>query len=445
MSANHGMKEDLWGLMKMQCEKPDSHGNFFGRLFPEEPNQPSSDQLRKLSLTMKASEDGQDGADSDTPIGFAFFGQFIDHDITLDATTQLGQAAGDVSKIENLRTPRLELDSIYLSGPEASIFLYDDEGRILHGTGANSCDLQRNTAGTAIIGDPRNDENIFISQLHGLFIRLHNYFIDQGKSFEEARKEVRWTYQWAIVNEFLPAILAPALYNEFLASFKDGQLPKRMALAWTHAPEIPISFSAAAYRFGHSHVRQDYTVNNAVSGDLFSPLFRPFSPIDKENNIDWKYFFNIDGKSFLRAKKIDTQLAEALFALPFIEDPEANNLAFRNLERGQNTFHLPYGETVAAYLGIADPIATPNIIIENEFAGTPLWFYILKEAEQSGGKLDKVGGTIVGATLLRMLLNDKESYIHHSPDFIPLKDVDAESVFARIVQAIPSCEEHPAA
>ena len=442
MSSNHGMKEGLWGLMKMQCENPESHGNFFGRLFPEQPNQPSSDQLRQLSNTMNA---GQGGADSDTPIGFAFFGQFIDHDITLDATTQLGQAAGDVSKIENLRTPRLELDSIYLSGPEASSFLYDDKGRILHGTGANPCDLQRNEAGRAIIGDPRNDENIFISQLHGLFIRLHNYFIDKGKSFEEAREEVRWTYQWAIVNEFLPAILAPALYAEFLASFRDGQLPKRIALAWAHAPEIPIAFSAAAYRFGHSHVRQNYTVNAAVRGDLFSPLFRPFSPIDKENNIDWKYFFDIDGKSFLRAKQIDTKLAEALFALPFIEDPEANNLAFRNLERGQNVFHLPFGEMVAVYLGIADPIATPDIITEMEFAGTPLWFYILSEAEQSGGKLDKVGGTIVGATLLRMLLNDKGSYIHHSPGFIPLEDVYGESVFARIVQAIPSCENPLAA
>ncbi len=416
----------------MSCDHEHAGDNTFGRLFPEETHQPTEEQLIQLSETMKEPS-GSMGPDAETPIGFAFLGQFIDHDITLDATTTLGRVSGDVTQIENLRTPRLELDSVYLNGPEGSPYLYHED-KIILGTYENPYDFQRNRYNTAIIGDPRNDENLFIAQLHGLFIRFHNALIDRGMSFEDAQRHVRWTYQWIVVHEFLPAIIAPELLASFIDGFNEGALPN-YNIDWEYAPAIPVEFSAAAYRFGHSHVRQDYQVNHHVAGDLFD--FPAFMPVAIENNIDWRFFFDIDGISFKKARPIDTRLAPTLFELPFA--PDLPSLAARNLLRGQRTFLLPYGEDIAERLGVEQPLPTPPIVNDLDMKGTPLWYYVLAEAEASHGKLDKVGGILVCGTLLQMLLRDRQSYVNASPDFHPLRDVGG-SCFAEVISNLPDCE-----
>ena len=59
----------------------------------------------------------------------------------------------------------------------------------------------------AIIGDPRNDENVIVSRLQGLFLRLHNRFATQLGDFAAAQTAVRWHYQWVVLNDYLPAIV----------------------------------------------------------------------------------------------------------------------------------------------------------------------------------------------------------------------------------------------
>ena len=239
MRRHHGTQEQMWTLIQRSVTPGDpcqEHFNqFFGFLFEQgNPALFTEDQLGDLSKTMKEKE--KDSApDLDTPIGFAFFGQFIDHDLTLDVVTSLGQVAGKIEAIENMRTPRLELDSIYLAGPEGSQYLYDKNvhGRILHGTASNPLDLHRNAQETAIIGDSRNDENMFISQLHGLFIRFHNWLIDGGQSFEKARDIVRYTYQKAVVDEFLPAIIDDPILATLISGFNAKSLPNVGTIDWT--------------------------------------------------------------------------------------------------------------------------------------------------------------------------------------------------------------------
>ncbi len=417
MSKNHGMRKDMWNLIKMSCTPGHicnlRFSNFFGYLFQQgSVSEYTEQELIDLSLRMSEHPTHPE-PDLDTPIGFAFFGQFIDHDITLDVVTSLGEVAGDPSKLENLRTPKLDLDSIYGNGPEASPYLYSEDKLIL-GTDNNPLDVQRNRLGTAIIGDPRNDENLFISQMQSLFIRFHNWVVDQGKTFEEAREFVRWTYQKIVVEEFLPEIISENILNPYVAAFKNGQLPG--PIPWSSNIVMPIEFSAAAFRFGHSHIRQDYQLNDTESGKLFD--FSSFEAVPETNNIDWKYFFNIDGSSYLKCRPINTKLAFELFNLPFIRAGQAN-LAARNLIRGQLTFGLLSGERIAQDVFGVTPIPKHKAIKDLGLNSTPLWFYILAEGELNNGKLGLVGGSIVAGTLLQMLLSDNESYINQNPHFDP--------------------------
>jgi hypothetical protein len=154
------------------------------------------------------------------PAGFTYLGQFIDHDITFDPMSKLDRA-DDPRTLVNFRTPRLDLDSVYGSGPRDQPYLYD--WKLTHPPGTRLLlageDLPRNQQGRALTGDPRNDENVILTQLHLLFIRFHNVvvdrLVDEGKVpedelFDEAQRIVRWHYQWMVVHEFLPLIAGEA-------------------------------------------------------------------------------------------------------------------------------------------------------------------------------------------------------------------------------------------
>ncbi len=437
MRSKHGRHVPMWELIERTCRKDDpcnkNFSSFFGYLFERgDDTQFSEDQLIAIAQGM-IDRPAKDTPDLPTPIGFAIFGQFIDHDITLDVITKLGEAFNDVEQLENIRTPRLELDSIYLAGKEASPFLYEkDSDKMIIGTSDNLLDVQRNREGTAIIGDHRNDENLFISQMQSLFIRFHNWVVDRGHNFEEAQEFVRHTYQQIIVEEFLPEIISDDVLGPLMEGFENGKLPSEY-INWSKVAHMPVEFSAAAYRFGHSHVRQNYQVNDSLSGNLFD--FGGFEAVPIGKNVDWKFFFDLDGKSFLKCRPIDTKLASALFDLPFAE-VGLKNLAKRNLVRGQLTFGLLSGEEVARRIGIK-PLPKHHVIKKLGLKQTPLWFYILAEAERNGGKLGKVGGTIVGGTLLQLLLQDKNAYINKNPDFNPFDLIPkTKSIIAGVAKAV---------
>lgn len=435
MSKNHGMRKDMWNLFQKTCNPGDmchlKFSSFFGFLFQQgNVNEFSEQQLIDLSNKMVESPSGSI-EDLETPIGIAIFGQFIDHDITLDVVTSLGEVSGNPDHIENLRTPRLDLDSIYARGPEASPYLYSED-KLIIGTTSNPFDLQRNRNNTAIIGDPRNDENIFISQMQGFFIRFHNWVVKQGKTFEEAREYVRWTYQKLVVDEFLTEIISNDILEPYIKGFYKNKLPG--PINWGSNVIMPVEFSGAAFRFGHSHIRKDYKLNDKVKGNLFD--FPSFEPVEEKNNIDWKYFFDLDGKSYLKCRPIDTKLAFDLFNLPFVKTGIAN-LAARNLIRGQRTFGLLSGERVAKEVFNTKPIPLHKSVKDIKLKSTPLWFYVLAEAEANKGRLGMVGGSIVAGTLLQMLLSDQESYINKEPNFNPFDLLPKKSsIFASIASVL---------
>jgi hypothetical protein len=425
----HGL--NVRGLRNAPPRSPSYEGRF-GRLFRKlPPAQVEESFLPELAELMRERAAGWDapGADAKIPAGYTYLGQFIDHDVTFDPTSSL-QRANDPDALLNFRSPKFDLDSLYGSGPDDDPFLYDQEAgglKLLVGSVIGSDDeddLPRNVQGRALLGDPRNDENIIVSQLHLAFIKAHNQamdelagqFIDDEERLIAAQRTVRWRYQWVVVHDYLKRILDEATYQDMVTE-KDGRQDFKLKFYKAKKnPYLPVEFSVAAFRFGHSMARPRYDINSVVRDlPLFAegdpgPLgdFRGFRPLPERWTVDWSLFFDLGGTT-QRSRKIDTQLADALFRLPG-ELGEMSSLAFRNLRRGFQ-FGLPSGQAVAAHIGAA-PLSADDLEIGGREA--PLWYYVLKEAEvvHAGERLGPVGSRIVGETLLGLLEADPLSYVN---------------------------------
>lgn len=415
---------DLKGYREtMSSAIPGSLQAVFGRLHPAvelpEPQTPYEDKLRTLAESMEATGGGADGP---AAAGMTFLGQFVDHDLTLDATTELGRASGDVSRLRNFRTPRLDLDCVYGGGRDVSRHMYhpEEHAKLLFGRhageghdNANDLDLTRNRAGAALIGDPRNDENLFVSQVHGrMFVKKHNEYVDAEGDFRKAKKRLTREYHEMIVNDFLPSVVDAAVLKPFTDWLNGGAVPSTGEIFWDRIPDMPVEFSAAAYRFGHSMVREKYELNaNSGAKGIFNDGLEGFSPVAEDHNLELDLFF---GPNAQKARAIDTELPPALIRLPIsVVDTGEVNLAFRNMQRGQITFRLPSGEQMAQFMGVT-PIATHAKVAAANLAGnTPLWFYILAEAEGTGGRLGKVGGSIVAGTIVNLLIRGESELVAH--------------------------------
>jgi hypothetical protein len=421
----------------------------FGRMFrrlPPAPELPDG-QLADLAETMREAEDAQPGGgwsaggrtagdNPSVPAAFTYLGQFLDHDITFDPVSTLDRL-NDPDALIDFRSPRLDLDSVYGSGPADEPFQYEADGLrlIIESNVEGEPDLPRSTRGVALIGDPRNDENTIVNQLQVVFCRLHNRFVEQVAAegleadgiFAEAQRRTRWHYQWVVVHDFLPRIVGPETLAQVLRVDDEGlpDIRRRFYKPKTNA-YMPVEFSAAAYRYGHSQVRAAYDLNGVVTGrPIFLPRedvgplddLRGFRPIPRQWTVEWPRFVEIGGSSPQLSRLIDTKLTPGLFVLP----GGGGSLPFRNLKRGQ-ALGLPSGQDVARFLCQA-PLTGAELGGAPE--PTPLWFYLLKEAEvRSGGEhLGPAGGRIVAEVLLGLLELDKQSYVNVEPGWRPAPPV----------------------
>jgi hypothetical protein len=354
--------------------------------------------------------------------GWPFFGQFVAHDITADRSVL--QSHVDPARLRNARSPQLNLEGLYGDGPVGHPFLYqrNDPAKLL--PGADGHDVLRNGEGLAIIGEPRNDSHVLMSQMHLAFIHAHNRFVDRVRSggtpesdvFESAARELRWHYQTAILQEFLPTLAGADLVRSLLDEGPRFYRPAR-------EPFIPLEFADAAYRYGHSQIRQRYTLNSASTPTAIFPDLIGFRPVSSDRRVDWTRFFDADGRPPAdRAKKIDGRLVGALIALPVALTGESHveefhSLAVRDLERGQGV-GLPSGEAVARCLD-ETPLSRDEVGAAKVGWGgeTPLWYYIQREADVrcGGNRLGPVGARIVGEVLVGILNLDPAS-VRHAPD-----------------------------
>jgi Animal haem peroxidase len=413
------------------------------------------------------------GPDSTIPAGYTYFGQFVDHDITFDTSSSI-DTPQDANTITNMRRPSLDLDNVYGRGPALDPYLYrfpsagmpptavkmqvgknrpTGIGGPLTATGAaatpTNFDVPRMLAGTdtivspgdstftAIIGDPRNDENLIVSQFHHAMLQFHNQVVDllitaafPGDIFTEAKKIVTQHYQWAVVNDFLTRICGPAAVNNALTT---AVAPVGSSF------RMPVEFAVAAYRFGHSMIRNGYTLNSFLPPSastlkgVFDFIRIPLLPVFSNWTVDFNMFFVTahPGAAFNNARKIDSVLANGLEALPGGSGIMAV-LAARNLRRGL-AMGLPSGQAVANNFGVPPLTAAQlkaglppdevTLLDANPIllTQTPLWYYVLREAMVlgAGDQLGPVGARIVAETFVRILKRDADSFLNVAGGFTP--------------------------
>jgi len=428
-----------------------------------------------------------DGRDAEenllVPAGYTYFSQFVDHDLTFETTSSLDlKTSPDPT---TLRTPRLDLDCLYGSGPDDQPYMYARDGAKLLPDDPAAKDLVRIPGGDpdygrAVIGDKRNDENSIVCQIQLAFIKFHNKVVDayaakglRGSDlFTAARNEVRWTYQRIVLEDLLARVVGTPTYDFFTARRKElGD--KAYAL---YTPDkrhgLPLEFAGAAYRFGHSMVRTGYRLNRETKRLIFdgtdgtADSLVGFQPLPAAHVIDtWGRFFPSDDSlppgaqpmenstpseddnpapRLQFAYKLDTSLVVPLKRLPR-SIGNGSSLALLNLRRG-NLFDIQTGQAFASVLG--EPALDPKYLVTRKPSGddftfvpidaafakqTPLWFYMLAEAQvptvnlwlekkadlaeddffsgpASSAQLGPVGGRIVLEVFNGLVDADRESF-----------------------------------
>ncbi|MBE9178790.1 peroxidase [Oculatella sp. LEGE 06141] len=456
-------------------------------LLPESPE--TRNNLVRLGQTMRdTGENVASTGDSDIPAAYTYLGQFIDHDVTLETVSEQLQKVTDPNlkplplsevqaKIRNSRTATLDLDNVYgLPAPRdpannekmqvgTVTKLNGNAKPLLRPPGKeDDNDVPREPKNddpardrAALIGDPRNDENTIIAQLHTAFLRAHNALVDQGKTFSEAQTLLRQHYQHIVLHDFLKRIVDPQIVDDILEN--GNQVYDANAKRFF----LPLEFTVAAYRFGHSMIRTSYDFNlnfntsgepgtvpatlgllftfTALSGQLGNQQTGENDTLPENWIVEWENLIDA-GKPFNKARRLDTKLVEPLFELTDLrgnQQPGDNaRLAVRNLLRGY-LLRMPTGQAVARALqqklkGRTIPVLTPQQLIEgaasdeqanvlqeaNFLEQTPLWYYILAEASAiaDGKHLGPVGGTIVAEVLIGLIRRSEDSILSHT-DWTP--------------------------
>ena len=411
------------------------------------------------------------------PSGFVYFGQFVDHDLTRDLTP-VNKATPHPETTRNYRNPRLDLEILYGKGPEEFPELYVDGERLRLGMSEEKdkldCDLWRDPEGYAVVIDPRSDENLLIAQMHVLWARLHNYLLDlmaeqpdilagipEGTPFERTRCLVTWIYQWIVVYDFLPFCVLNEVWEDVFCR-RHLLLYDQIARPSATPFALPIEFTVAAFRFGHSMVRRNYILTSDVlvpsqsAADIIAITKaggRISQRLKSDYVVDWRFFLDELNRTTNRAARTDTFISPGLYTIKsptkaLFTAPQRTTRQFHKdyrdhvsvpcltLTRGSNML-LASGEQFCQAFDI--PPVTSSIhatdrltelFSQPPFQGrTPLWYYILREADlckhlepvrrrqpssrsEAILKLGTAGSRIVSETFFQLLQSDPNSILN---------------------------------
>ena len=433
----------------------------FGHLFPELAGSGAAGTSHALAVLGDAMAepagdvpDDGDGAAAlgrpATPPVVTFWAQFVRHDLTTGA-------------------PRLDLASVYGAGPaapgDAGGVPYDGVrlrlGRLAPAASGvpvppvddPARDLPRDERparrGAPLLGDPRNAASLPLAQLHVAFLRFHNAALDWVREhepapdgdaalFARARDLTRWAYQWLCVHDHVARVTLPGTLERAQADDLLGPAAR--------GAYLPVEYAAAASRFELGTVRDAYDWNRAHGrpglGDAGAAplgallgLAGPAGPrgpalASAPLTADWpaEWARLVDPASLFAdrfARPIGTRLAP----WPSPSGAAAVRAWFAatartTLCRG-HALGLPAGQAVAARLGV-EPLAPAEVagaggpavreaLVRGGFPErTPLWFYLLAEAEvRAGGRtLGEVGSRLLAGTVIGLLRRDPTSYLH---------------------------------
>lgn len=353
--------------------------------------------------------------------GLTYHGQMISHDIVLPTNKD---------NRERTVTGKLELDSLYGPIPKkidgivaGDRNLFSPSGRFLLSSLTNR-DLNRDEQGKALIPESRNDENTIISQLHNVWLRLHNFLLNQGYAATplDARKLVMLTFQLITIEDFLKSFLKSEVFDYFFVDNKVDIVPDESA-SEEDSP-IPDYFSKASFRFGHSSVRRDYDLSSdGLNKEPLSDLFRRNLPLIADFTIDWRVFFKWSNEDYPEPATqpsfaIDTLITPIMSVVPMREEP-AIHIAAANIRAGRQT-SLPLGLTLAnqySHLEFISSVETTagSRVKDADINELPLWAYILLEAEkkQKGQCLGGLGSVLNAQVLRKSMATAHYSVFNH--------------------------------
>lgn len=456
--------------------------NFFRKLVNRPGYQVNADLISYLTFP----HDGQTyehhpTVSQDVPAVFTFVGQFIDHDLTMNAVDLFTDQTGAV---KNGSSPLIDLDSVYGprstgTGPADMIFAPDGTFKMDPVPGTDGFDLQRTPmsmpagpightplAQAAHIFDSRNDENQLILQIHILLERVHNKLVTtnalgtQGMSQEDVittvRKEVVANWQTVVLQDYLPRVIEANTLADVLSQIRQvnfGNLKHKPLLDLASnvlVVQLPHEW-AISFRFGHSQLRPHYHLNDGGGKDvkLFDNLtdkpgvhdLRGSVKLPAAHVIKWPEFFP-DGSlpDYARSLRIDGKVTPPVFNLPESAIPDTiktvGNLPQRNLIRGRSIGIVSGEELYDFYTSAAGgpPVTLhgaklmPHEVAPHQHAHhlfmhdldpstnqptfkTPLWYYVIKEAELQGGSrtLGVVGSRLVAEVVAGAIFYDMDS------------------------------------
>ena len=464
--------------------------SFYSRLFPDQyggyPKKSVSGLSDWMEDTKEHRGDRPRAIPGLIPSGYAYFAQFVSHDLSYDKT-KLSEAADlPPEATPNYRTPSLDLEILYGRGlrNDGYLTLGSTDGS---GTTASSDnDLDREGSGQANVYDPRNDSTLLLAQLHVLLIKFHNRLLEDvrrgklasvsdGDDIEQTKRLVRWHYQWIVRNDLLPKIVMADVLEDITMHWPRLFRPKR-----GHA-SIPVEFSLAAFQYGHSAVNFIYNINrNVINCPQEATMYltgpghfqwpvgtgRPFNRLPERFVVDPGRMFGWASRAKVNFSAIiGTLITEGLYEVPgqqsmlFNNEPlEASNLTISK-RSGSDTFSLPEatlvrgaavglpsGQQASRLAGIdtlgKDQLACDarleTFLRKNEMLDrTPLFYYLLREAEVAGrsapGKapgtrLGPLGSRIVAEVILGVLNADANSYVHTDwqPPELPVSIADVK-------------------
>jgi hypothetical protein len=464
-------------------------------LFPATQNESAIERtkaaLLDITREMVGPTDGAEGEDlSPTPAGFTYFGQFVFHDIVFSQIFGLPRPTGKVHHLKNASSQGLDLSGLYGQGPIVDAHLYD----VPAGGGLAACrfpiglpcmkgskepvdceaekgrDLPRvDLSGRFIsaegrpvgysplpyrplVADPRNDDNLVLSQLLCTLMVIHNRIVDlidpegakPADAYRRARSYLTSVYRTVVIDDYLRRVLHPGVWDHFFGT--DDFLGLGVSALETFNA-LPLEFTFGASRFAHAMVRQAYVVNassveepaNLRKMMSFSSL-RPGGdiPIPIDWTVDWARFAETDGPGKPQgARRIGPFLSKELTAADLSAelDGTVRPVAFMDCWRCYD-LKLPSGqkaaEAVKAALaggGIEVPVLTGNQMLPTQACSeryvynsgrlkdallrhpefldaTPLSYYIMQEASvlgDDGAFLGPVGSYVVAATVASAL------------------------------------------